>query len=313
MSIYFLRFKFIAVFYFRKCDSYQINNFYTGNDQCKPGFNKYLIHKSVQTEQIFRQDCYGCGFLWLSTCCDNIPTGTGQRELYLYSCYKNITQNGAALGEEDTVLMHVYGGSFTSKKINPVTDAFTCPQGFSEVNGLDDMIVCLAEKIQAQTNTLPRYGGMFSCDYGNIATDTGAKACPTGYSVYVMTAIDGDCLINVCLKFETFDEIRNFPVVVLPPFFDIELINRTVEINETVGTGVITGRMKNQPKSGSSSSSSSLGKSQQIGIGLSVGAIFIGIVAAGAVGITQMKKYRKRRQANNSNDSNNIDLAVITT
>jgi hypothetical protein len=234
--------------------------------------------------------------------------------LYLYSCYKNITQNGAALGEEDTVLMHVYGGSFTSKKTNPVTDSFTCPTGFSEVNALDDMIVCLAEKIPTQMSTLPRYGGMFSCDYGNIATDTGAKACPRGYSVYVMGAVDGDCLINVCLKFETFQEIRNFPVVVLPPFFDIELVNRTGEINETIGSGDISGRMKNHRKSGSSSSSSSsLGKSQKIGIGLSVGAIFIGIVAAGAVGITQIKKYRKRRQANNGNDSNNVDVAVIKT
>ena len=296
-------------FVFRKCDSYRINNFYTGNDQCKPGFDKYLIHKSVQIEQTFQQNCYGCGFFWLSTCCDNIPIGTGQRESYLYSCYRNITQNGAALGEEDTVLMHVYGGSYTSKKSNPVTDAFTCPEGFSAATGLDDLIVCLAEKIEPQSNTLPRFGGMFSCDYGNIATETGVKGCPTGYSVYVMAALDGDCLINVCLKFETFDEVRNFPVVVLPPFFDLELVNRTTEINETIEA--VASRMKNQPKSGSSSSL--LGKSQKIGIGLSVGAIVVGIVTVTAVGITRVKKYRKRQQANNSNDSSNTDLAVITT
>jgi hypothetical protein len=80
---------------------------------------------------------------------------------------------------------------------------------------------------------------MFPYDYGNIARETGGKTCPIGYSVYVMGAIDGDCLLNVCLKFETFNEIRNFPMVVLPPFFDIELVNRTREINETMGNGEI--------------------------------------------------------------------------
>jgi len=203
--------------------------------------------------------------------------------------------------------MHVYGGSFTSKKANPVTDSFSCPTGFSEVNALDDMKVCLAEKIETRMQTLPRYGGMFSCDYGNIATDTGAKACPAGYSVYVMGAIDGDCLLNVCLKFEAFDQIRNFPVVVLPPFFDIELVNRTVEINETIASGEITGRIKNNPKSAPSS-----GKSNQVEIGLSIGAIFIGVIAIAAVGISQVKKYRKRH-ADNQDDSKNMDLAVITT
>ena len=208
--------------------------------------------------------------------------------------------------------MHVYGGSFTSKKVNPVTDSFTCPTGFSEVDTFDDLKVCLAEKIQAHMRTLPRYGGMFSCDFGNVATNTGAKACPTGYSVYVMNTIDGDCLINVCLKFETFEEKRNFPVVVLPPFFDIELVNRTIGINETVGSGEISGRMNNHLKSSPSSSSS--GKSHHVAIGLSVGAVVVGIVAAAGVGVAQVRKYRKRRQAaKSSTDSSNIDLAVITT
>ena len=215
------------------------------------------------------------------------------------------------MGEEDTVYMHVFGGSFSSKKSNPVTDAFTCPDGFSSVAGPDDLTVCLAEKIQPQSTAMPRFGGMFSCDNGNIATETGVKGCPTGYSVYVMTALDGDCLINVCLKFESFGDVRNFPVVVLPPFFDLEPVNRTTETNETAAAGGAEGRMRKQGKSGSTSSS--LGKSQKIGIGLSVGAIVVGLVAATAVGITKVKKHRKRQQANKSNDSSNTELAVIST
>ena len=250
--------------------------------------------------------------MWLGTCCDNIVVGSGQRELYLYACYRNITSNVDMLGEEDTEFMHVFGGSFTSKKVNPITESFTCPDSFSEVVAFDDVKVCLAEKIPTHMKTIPRYGGMFSCDNGNIATEEGAKACPKGYSVYVVSAIDGDCLINVCLKFETFEEQRAFPVVVLPPFFDIGLINRTDGVNESLASGAATGRMKQLHSKSSGSPATSSKKSQHLTIGLSVGAAVVGIVAVATVGVTQLKKYRKRRQTKNSTESSNVDLSVIT-
>lgn len=237
--------------------------------------------------------------------------GTGQRELYLYSCYRNITSNGAILGEEDTEVMHVFGGSFTSKKVNPITDSFSCPDGFSEVNAFDDLKVCLAEKIPTHEKTIPHYGGMFSCDHGNIATESGAKACPKGYSVYVMNAIDGDCLINVCLKFETFEDKRIFPTIVLPPFCDMELMNRTNGMNETMANGEMTGRSGQRSESSPASTSSKT--PQRVVIGLSIGAAVVGIVAVAGVGLTQLKKYRQRRQAQKSTDSSNADLAVIST
>jgi hypothetical protein len=115
-----------------------------------------------------------------------------------------------------------------------------------------------------------------------IFFDTDIQGCSTGYSVYVMGAIDGDCLLNVCLKFETFHEIRNFPVVVLSPFFDIELINGSAEINETVDSGVITIRMINNFKTAKAASLSS-SKSHQVELGLSIGAIFIGVFGIATV------------------------------
>ena len=297
----------------RKCDYYRIDNYYTGNQDCKPGFQRYLLRHSVETEDIFHQNCYGCGFLWLDTCCENTYVDSGRRNLYLHICYRNITSNGAMLGDEDTQFMHAFGGSFTSKKVNPVTDSFACPDSFSEVAAYDDVKVCLAEKIPAHMKTIPRYGGMFSCEKGNIATESGAHACPKGYSVYVISAIDGDCLINVCLKFETFEEQRSFPVIVLPPFFDIGLVNRTDGVNESLASGEITGRMKQLHSKSSSAPATSSKKSKHLTIGLSVGAAVVGIVAVATVGVTQLKKYRKRRQTKNSSDSNHVDLSVITT
>lgn len=248
----------------------------------------------------------------MSSCCDNILVDAGQPELQLYSCYKNITQN-QALGAHDTDLMHVYGGSFTAKKVNPVTEAYSCPKGFLETNGFDDLKVCLAEKIETHAKNLPSYGGMFSCDYGNVATELGAKECPAGYSVYVMAAVGGDCLINVCLKFDTYDNVRNFPDIVLPPFFDLQAGTRTVEGNETASAGEISGRMGHQQKGNNDGSSSR--KSYQVKLGLSIGAVVVGVTAIATVGIFQLKKYRKRRaeKANDAAAENTIDVAVINT
>jgi len=304
-------FKFhICLFFFsiRKCDQYRIDNFYTGNDECKSGFSKYLLHKSIQTENVYHQNCYDCGFLWLSTCCDNVYAGRGQRELELYSCYKNITQELAST-IENIESTHVFGGSFTSKKVNPITDGYSCPKGFTETNGFDDVKICLAEDILHEQNTYPRYGGMFSCDYGNIATELGDKTCPRGYSVYVMGAIDGDCLINVCLKFQSFEKVRHFPSIVLPPFFDFETVNRTTESNETISEAEFASRMGHEPKSDHQ------GNSHRIKLGLSIGAVVVGVTALATVGGFQLKKYRKRRaERNNNNHMNtNADVAVINT
>ena len=121
-----------------------------------------------------------------------------------------------------------------------------------------------------------------------------------------------NCLINVCLKFETFEEQRSFPVIVLPPFFDIGLVNRTDGVNESLASGEITGRMKQLHSKSSSAPATSSKKSKHLTIGLSVGAAVVGIVAVATVGVTQLKKYRKRRQTKNSTDSSNVDLSVIT-
>ncbi|CAF4914020.1 unnamed protein product, partial [Rotaria magnacalcarata] len=58
---------------------------------------------------------------------------------------------------------------------------------------------------------------MYSCERANIATGSHTKTCPAGYSAYAMGSVNGNCLLEVCLKFEKLDERRELPNVALPP------------------------------------------------------------------------------------------------
>ncbi|CAF4360565.1 unnamed protein product, partial [Rotaria sp. Silwood2] len=206
----------------RKCPSLQMKNYYTGNDQCKYEFNKYLLHTSIEYESLYEQNCRACGFLWLKKCCNNIYVGQGRRELNLYGCERNVSQQ---LGLYDTVDIrstYVFGGSFTTKKVNPVTNDYRCSPGLSEAYDIDGIKVCLGERLTSSTNALPQYGGIYSCQYGNTATRSRIQACPDGFSAYAMGTISGNCFLEVCLKFGKLDDLRGLPVVALPPFVSID-------------------------------------------------------------------------------------------
>jgi hypothetical protein len=220
-----------------------MNNYYTGNDQCKYEFNKYLLHTSLQYESLYRQECHSCGFLWLKKCCNNVYVGQGQRELNLYGCNRNVSQQSASYNSEIIRSTYVFGGSYTTQKVNPVTNSFACPQGLSEAYNLDGIKLCLAERVTTDIEALPRYGGIYSCQQGNIATRLRAQACSEGYSSYAMGTIDGNCFLEVCLKFEKLNDRRELPTVALPPFFSIDTVYSTFAANETTGNDTVSSRM----------------------------------------------------------------------
>lgn len=244
-----------------------------------------MIHNSTQIESVYKRECYGCGFLWLSNCCDDIYIGNGQRDVFLYGCNKG-SESDAPLSN----LMNVYGGSFTTKKENPVTNGYTCLPNFSAVKGPGDITVCLAERISIKTKSLPSYGGIYSCNQGNIATGGTERSCTKGFSAFVMGAIEGNCLLYVCLKFETFEEDRTFPNIVLPPFFQPEFRDNSNEFNGTMQSGIITSRMIDSPHY-KNISEEIRPKSDYLAIGLGVCAIIIGVLAFVTIAITQIRRH----------------------
>lgn len=68
------------------------------------------------------------------------------------------------------------------------------------------------------------FGGFFSCNEGNplaanrrLLTTAARFSCGDGYSQHV-AAIDNDCLINYCVKANSFGSGQKDIPIVLPPF-----------------------------------------------------------------------------------------------
>ncbi len=268
-----------------------MNNYYTNTEQCPTNFNRYLLYQSTQSENLFRRDCHRCGFLWLFTCCKDVPDGIGIRRLEFYGCNSNQNQLRSSEGVLKINNNYVYGGSFTDEKVNPVTGMGRCPNGpFKEQSVTDKLKVCLAERV-IDTEDLPHYGGIYSCRQGNIAMDGNKKECPQGFSAYVMGAIEQGCLLTVCLKFDKFSDIRELPSIVLPPFFSIPLRNQTKLVVNASDNNVETDTVKTP----------STPTDNTLTLGLSIGGIGVGILAVILVTILLIQGKR-RRQSNRPND-----------
>lgn len=231
----------------RRCNSYRIPNVFTRGEQCKPDFTRHLLHQKSEQERLYRRECRKCGFLWLSNCCDDVYIGDGWRYIYLYSCIKNITNEISVSGATSVLSTNIFGGYFSSEKVNPVTMSKDCPVGFTSSPGPEGLTLCFSERAASIDKRLPAFGGIFSCSEGNPASRGKTKECPQGYSLYSMTTLMGSCIMSVCFKFEIQSESVDITPVVLPPFTQLKDINLTTEVNGTMKTGVITARKIGTP------------------------------------------------------------------
>lgn len=244
-----------------------------------------MLHNKTENVIIYQRICRSCGFLGLSTCCNNEPTGRGQRVVILYGCGKQDTSEKKSSTDVLTVdLTYVYGGSFTTKKENPVTGTSNCPQEqtFTAVPVTDDLRVCLAERVTVTTD-LPFFGGIYSCFGGyNGTNSTTNQQCPEGYSAFVMQALDGTCFLYSCLKFKNFNDHSNLPLVSLPPFLTIPIRNETQNLTQS-------------DDNNSSNSSSLTPTMKNIFIGLSTGALVVSLIACVITIFCNLKKTSSKR------------------
>lgn len=204
------------------CDSLKLFNFHTNTQYCPLGFTQSLLHTTRRTQRYERTESYGCGFLWLSTCYRTIWIGTATATARLYSCTRVSTG----------LTQYSFGGSFTSSKINLVTNDRTCPARYQAVHIVNDINVCLTQQI-FDLNYLPKFGGFFSCQTN---PSPNSDACPKGFSAQVMGVIENDCILHICLQMKTQD-VRSLPAISLPPYFNImEYVNMSEPIRMTNGS-----------------------------------------------------------------------------
>jgi hypothetical protein len=92
-----------------------------------------------------------------------------------------------------------------------------------------------------------------------------------------MGTIDGNCFLDVCLKFEKLDDLRGLTAIAIPPFFQIDTAYATVDTNETTENDTISGRMISSRYFVDVHTSSAL-QSNHIKFGFVIAALYIGMI-----------------------------------
>ena len=194
------------------CDPYVQKNPRTGDYTCPPNYEAVMIHQS-HTATSCHRDCHSC---WLiARCCD---TNCGNALITTYWCVAK-----GAVGADSGFL---FGGLYSDKVINPVTQDHNCPFKFYPLRFGKTLKVCVSDDYELGAKFSVPFAGFFSCAVGNYLATPPAKqsaspsgwlrGCPKGYSQHLAT-VEDSCEINYCVKADAFSD-QGLPPAMRPPF-----------------------------------------------------------------------------------------------
>ena len=119
---------------------------------------------------------------------------------------------------------YLFGGLYTAKYSNPVTNTNGCPRFFFPLRMGEDVRVCVSTDYErAYARSVP-FAGFQSCESGNPLASVNASdsttpwphECPIGYAQHLVSVVDG-CEINYCVQLGSFASKSLLPPH-LPPF-----------------------------------------------------------------------------------------------
>ncbi|XP_051509280.1 macrophage-expressed gene 1 protein-like [Myxocyprinus asiaticus] len=204
------------------CDELAKKNPDTGDYSCRQPYIATLL-RSETVERGYNhyechRHCHSCGFLWLSTCCDQ-TCGDAYRvrraKMDTYWC--STTEKSSEYSG------YLFGGLFGSSLQNPLTKSHGCPPNFFAQMFLSNgMMVCLSNDYETGTRFSVPFGGFFSCQSGNPLAK-GQSRCPPQFSQHLAAISDG-CQVLYCVQSGVFTGGQLTPVR-LPPFTKPALVS----------------------------------------------------------------------------------------
>uniref|UniRef100_A0A2C9M730 MACPF domain-containing protein n=1 Tax=Biomphalaria glabrata TaxID=6526 RepID=A0A2C9M730_BIOGL len=230
------------------CDDLQHVNPKTGTYSCPPSYTAILIQTFykrgiIETDRV----CQSCGFLYLSTCCDNKQyESTAAYSAYWCAATK---YTPSIYRGKHPLTPSLPGGAGHFKvpiQLNASGNAVrltlaiikNCPPTFYPRIILTDVTLCLSDDFEQSIRVAIPFGGFFSCKSGNplavyrqnstknelqsnmSQNNDGSTSypmrCPDGYSQHLAT-IDSGCSINFCAKTGSMTKAP-LPAIRRPPF-----------------------------------------------------------------------------------------------
>lgn len=200
------------------CQNLEQKNPLTGGFSCPSGYSSTRLLSQVLEEGYNSLECRRkCTLLvFCKTVCEDVFR-VAKAEFRAFWCVANGTvPNASGL---------LFGGLFSSKSINPLTNAQSCPAGYIPLRLFETLKVCVSQDYELGFRFSVPFGGFFSCAVGNplvdsaISRDSGApapKKCPGGFSQHLALISDG-CQVSYCVKSGLFTG-GSLPPARLPPY-----------------------------------------------------------------------------------------------
>ncbi|XP_004479303.1 macrophage-expressed gene 1 protein [Dasypus novemcinctus] len=200
------------------CQNLEQKNPLTGDFSCPSGYSPIHLLSQIHEEDYSHLECQRkCTLLiFCKTVCEDVFR-VAKAEFRAYWC--------AASGQVPENSGLLFGGLFSGKSINPLTNAQSCPAGYFPLRLFESLKVCASQDYELGYRFSVPFAGFFSCAVGNplvdsaISEDIGApslKKCPGGFSQHLALISDG-CQVSYCVKAGLFTG-GSLPPVRLPPY-----------------------------------------------------------------------------------------------
>ncbi|XP_059819733.1 macrophage-expressed gene 1 protein-like [Hypanus sabinus] len=217
------------------CQSLAQKNPLTGAFSCPPGYSAIHLHSGQREEGFSRYECHHhCHSCWIFLdCCKDVCGDVYYVNRARFESYWCAAMPGTTVPQNSGYL---FGGLYSSKSSNPVTQGHSCPTAFYPLKLFQHVQVCVSEDYEMGFRYSLPFGGFFSCEAGNplaeparkldkVSTHMGAtaypKRCPEGYSQH-LASISDSCQILYCVKSGSFNNLNLAPIN-LPPFSHLPL------------------------------------------------------------------------------------------
>ncbi|XP_043827384.1 macrophage-expressed gene 1 protein [Dromiciops gliroides] len=200
------------------CPELEQKNPLTGGFSCPENYSPVLLHSHFREEGYNLLECHRKCKMWVfckKECEDVFRVAKAEFRGFWCVASGQVPDNSGFL----------FGGLFSGKTVNPVTNAQSCPAGYLPLRLLDGLHVCTSQDYELGYRYSVPFGGFFSCDMGNPLVNSAQhrnqggpylKKCPAGFSQHLALISDG-CQVSYCVKAGLFNG-GSLPPARLPPF-----------------------------------------------------------------------------------------------
>ncbi|XP_053882522.1 macrophage-expressed gene 1 protein [Malaclemys terrapin pileata] len=199
------------------CQGLEHRNPLTGAFSCPVGYTPVRLSTQEREEGYSHLECHrSCKLLVFCkrVCQDVFWLSKVQFSAFWCMAKSQVPENSG----------YLFGGLFSSRSVNPLTNAQSCPSGFFQLTLFDQLQLCVSTDYEMGHRYSVPFGGFFSCETGNplagshqgTVNDPYLKRCPAGFSQHLALISDG-CQVEYCVQSGIFTG-GALPPARLPPY-----------------------------------------------------------------------------------------------